>query len=447
MGQRTSDTAATLTSVTGAGSTENLGEPTVGPAQPVHPYVHVVVVAVIGAVAVLAWLIVYEEVNKLLWENDFVTANRWMFPVICLPFSLVVGLLVKYRHAPTTLDESMLDSLGGDVSKIDWRKLPVNVVMAWASLFSGAVLGPEGGIGGIASKLAVFYSERVGIPAEHRSRLVFSTLASAYNGLIANPLFAGVLGTELIKDPEAKSRTLPANLIGGSIGFLIFFAAGSTGLQNYLHLAPTTAYEPVDVILVVLFGLSGLVLALIAGGLFRAATALFGRFGGREVERALAAGVIFSLVGVFAPILLFSGETQIQTVVADPARYGPAELLVMALVKLALLAVAFKSGFLGGPTFPSIFASTCVALAVSLLFPAIPAALVIGGIMAGFLIVLFRAPFMVILLTVVMLQANAELTALIVLAVAAVMIVQPYILAAIAGRLSARSAARGASAG
>ena len=48
--------------------------------------------------------------------------------------------------------------------------------------------------------------------------------------------------------------------------------------------------------------------------------------------------------------------------------------------------------------------------------------------------VLFQAPFMVILLTVVMLQASAELTALIVLAVAAVMIVQPYILAAIASR-------------
>jgi hypothetical protein len=36
----------------------------------------------------------------------------------------------------------------------------------------------------------------------------------------------------------------------------------------------------------------------------------------------------------------------------------------------------------------------------------------IGGVMAGFLLVLFKAPFMVILLTVVMLQASAELTAL-----------------------------------
>jgi hypothetical protein len=67
----------------------------------------------------------------------------------------------------------------------------------------------------------------------------------------------------------------------------------------------------------------------------------------------------------------------------------------------------------------------------------------IGGVMAGFLVVLFKAPFMVILLTVVMLQASAELTALIVLAVAAVLIVQPYILAAIAARQAARSARRG----
>ena len=116
----------------------------------------------------------------------------------------------------------------------------------------------------------------------------------------------------------------------------------------------------------------------------------------------------------------------------------------MALVKLALLAVAFKSGFLGGPTFPAIFASICVALAAQ---PAVPRRcrvdVLIGGVMAGFLMVLFKAPFMVILLTVVMLQASAELTALIVLAVAAVMIVQPYILAAIASRQAARAARSG----
>jgi H+/Cl- antiporter ClcA len=433
----------TLRSTTGSGSARDDDEPTVTPAQPVHPYVHVVIVAVLGAVAVLAWLLVFEAGNKLLWENEFVVANPWMFPVICLPLSLVVGLLVKYRHAPTNLDESMLDSLGGDVSKIDWRRLPVAIVMPLVSLFSGAVLGPEGGIGGIASRIAAMYNEKVGIPVEHRSRLVFSTLASAYNGLIANPLFTGVLGNELIPDPDARTRTLPANLIGGSIGYLIFISVGLSGLDNYLHLSPSQAYEPIDVVLVVLFGLLGLVLALLAGGLFRVASAVFGRFQGREVERALAAGVVFSVVGMVAPILMFSGETQVQTVVTDAAMYGSLTLLLMAVVKLALLAVAFKSGFLGGPTFPAIFASVCVALALSLLLPGVRVDILIGGIMAGFLVVLFKAPFMVILLTVVMLQASAELTALIVLAVAAVLVVQPYIVAAITARQATRSARRG----
>ncbi len=446
MSNGAADPPTPLASVTGTGDERGTGE-AITAASPVHPYVHVVVVAVIGAVAVLAWLVVFEEVSKLLWENDFVTANPWMFPVICLPFSLLVGLLVKYRQAPTTLDESLIDSLSGDPSNINWRGLPVNVVMAWASLFSGAVLGPEGGIGGIASKIAALYSERIGIPAEHRSQLVFSTLASAYNGLIANPLFTGVLGTELVKDPAAKSRNMPANLIGGSIGYFIFLAAGSYGLQDYLQLAPPQSYQARDILLVILLGLLGLVLAVVAGGLFRIAAAVFGRLQGRVVERALLAGAIFSVVGMVAPILLFSGETQVLEVASDPARYGPATLVAMALVKLALLAVAFKSGFLGGPTFPAIFASTCVALAIGLVFPGIPADVLVGGVMAGFLMVLFKAPFMVILLTAVMLQATPQMLGLIVLAVAAVMIVQPYLEAAIAARQAARSAARGPTTG
>ena len=415
------------------------------PAQPlddgqtVHPYLHVIVVGLIGAIAVLAWLLVFDLGNRLLWENEVIIANPWLFPAICLPFSLVVGLLVKYRNAPTNLDESLLDSLSGDVTKVDWRGLPVNIVMAWASLFSGAVLGPEGGIGGIASKVAALYSEKVGIPVQERSRLVFSTLASAYNGLVASPLFTAVLSTELIADPAARTRNLPANLIGGSIGFLVFFAVGGTGIADVLHLTVDDPIGPAEVLLVVPMALLGLGLAVVMAGLFRVAAATLGRFKGREVERAFIAGLIFSAVGIVAPILLFSGESQVQEVVADPAKYGPWILTAMALVKLALLAVAFKSGFLGGPTFPAIFATTCVALAVSLVFPGLRVDVLIGGVTAGFLMVLFGAPLMVILLTSVMLQASVELTALIVLAVATVMLAQPTLQAAIARRHAGRT--------
>jgi H+/Cl- antiporter ClcA len=414
----------------------------VGPRTPVHPYLHVVVVAVVAAVSVLAWLLVYTEGTRLLWDNAVVAGNSWLFPVICMPFSLLVGLLVKYRHAPNNIEGSAMDSMAGDPSKIDWRRLPLSIVTPLASLFSGAVLGPEGGIGGIASEISALYADKVGVPVAHRGQLVFSTLAASYNGLIANPLFTGVLGTELTKDPVAKAANLPANLLGGAIGFVIFTAVGYPGLGNYLHLTPTQGFKADDLVIIVAVALLGLVLAVVAGAFFRVSAAFFGRFADRVVLRALIAGAIFSVVGVVAPIVMFSGEDQVQTVVADPAKYGIGLLLAMALVKLALLAVAFKSGFFGGPTFPAIFASVCVALALSLALPGVRVDVLIAGVMAGFLVVLFKAPFMVILLTGFMLQASVDLTTLIVIAVATVLIVQPYLLAFIAARQAARAASR-----
>ena len=413
-------------------------EPVAEPSAPMRLYVHVVVVAMLAAVAVLAWLAVYMAVNRLLWDNDLVEANRWIVPVIVMPFSLLAGLLVKYRKAPTNLDGSMLDSLSGDPRQINWRGLPVNVLMAWTSLWSGAVLGPEGGIGGIASKLAALYGERLRIPVELRSRLVFTALASAYNGLVANPLFTGVLGTELVADPASRTRTLPANLIGGSIGFLVFMVIGSTGLQDYLHLTDSLPITPLDGVAVVAFGLVGMVCAAIMAAMFRVAEGVFGRLRGREVERALLAGLVFSVVGVAAPVLLASGELQVGGIAANPGAYGPAVLVAMALAKLALLAVAFRSGFLGGPTFPAIFASVCVAEAACLLVPGLRVDIVIGGVTAGFLTVVFKAPFMVILLTSVMLDATPEVTALLTLAVAAVMIVMPSVRHAVEGRQARR---------
>ena len=61
---------------------------------------------------VLAWLVAWELVNELLWENEYLEANPWLFPAICLPFSLLVGLLIKYRQAPTTLDEGLYHADG-----------------------------------------------------------------------------------------------------------------------------------------------------------------------------------------------------------------------------------------------------------------------------------------------------------------------------------------------
>ncbi len=388
-------------------------------------YLHVIVVSVIGGFGVLLWFVLYEWLNKLIWDSSFVSDNAWMFPVICLPFSLLVGLLVKYARAPSNLDGSILDSLTGDVSHLRWKDLPATVATSLASLFSGAVLGPEGAIGNIASKIAALYCDLFRIPADRRPKLVFASVASGYNGLLENPVFAAVLGTEVAETKKQGLSTLPASLIGGGVGYAVFLLLHETGFVNFLHLPPVQDYTIWDAFLMVPLALVGLVLALLTAAFMRVSAGFFGRLKDRIVLRALVAGVIFSLVGVFAPVVMFSGETQVKTVIDGAAGYGIALLLVMAVAKLALLSVGFKSGFLGGPTFPLIFASVSVALALNIVFPGVPVAIFVAGIMTGAVYALFRTPLMVVLLTGFMLDEGTTMVALIVLAVATVMIVTP----------------------
>jgi len=416
-----------------------------GPAEGAYPwglYFQVIVVSFIGGFLVLGWFVLYEALNKLIWENGYVTSHAWMFPVICLPFSLVVGLLVKYAKAPSNLDGSMLDSLTGDVMALKWKDLPATVATSLASLFSGAVLGPEGAIGNIASKIAALYCDLLRIPVDRRPKLVFASVSSGYNGLLENPIFAAVLGTEIAETKKQGLSTLPASLIGGAIGYGIFLVLGEVGFLGFLHLPPVGDYAWWYALLMVPLALAGLVLALFTAAFMRVATAFFGRFKERVVLRALIAGVVFSVVGVFAPVVMFAGETQAATVIKGAAGYGIAVLLVMAVGKLALMAVGFRSGFLGGPTFPLIFASTCVALALNLAFPGVPVAIFVAGVMAGAVYVLFRTPLMVVLLTGFMLDEGATMMALIVIAIATVMIVTPPL----QKRLAARQAAKNESA-
>jgi H+/Cl- antiporter ClcA len=415
-----------------------------GPVEGVYPwglYLHVIVVSFIGGLLVLGWFVLYEVLNKVIWENGFVAGEAWMFPVICMSFSLLVGLLVRYAKAPSNLDDSMLDSLTGDVMALRWKDLPATIATSLASLFSGAVLGPEGAIGNIASKIAALYCDLLHIPADRRPKLVFASVSSGYNGLLENPIFAAVLGTEVAATRRQGLSTLPASLIGGAIGYGIFLVLGEVGFLGFLGLPAVQDYVWWYALLMVPLALIGLVLALLTAAFMRVAAGFFDRLKDHVVLRAVTAGVIFSAVGLFAPVMMFAGETQVQSVIEGAAGYGIALLLVMAVGKLALLAVGFKSGLLGGPTFPLIFASTAVALALNLAAPGVPLAIFVAGIMAGAVYVLFRTPLMVVLLTGFMLDEGATMMALIVIAIATVMIVTPPLQKRIAARQAHKSAA------
>jgi H+/Cl- antiporter ClcA len=120
---------------------------------------------------------------------------------------------------------------------------------------------------------------------------------------------------------------------------------------------------------------------------------------------------------------MFSGEDQIPTIIASPVAYGAFILLGFAILKVLLLALSFKSGYLGGAIFPTLFAATVVALAISLLFPTVPVALLVTGVEAAAVTLLLRAPLTAIFLTSVVASASTnEVVYIIIATVTAVVI-------------------------
>jgi len=128
----------------------------------------------------------------------------------------------------------------------------------------------------------------------------------------------------------------------------------------------------------------------------------------------VAAGIVIAVVCYFLPELLFSGEAQIHAIIQDPAAFGIGMLLLLAILKLVLLALSFKGGFLGGPVFPILFASTMVGLALSLAVPGIPVGIFVLCIEAAAIAFALGAPLTAILLVVVVSTPSPSLTALVV---------------------------------
>jgi H+/Cl- antiporter ClcA len=244
-----------------------------------------------------------------------------------------------------------------------------------------------------------------------------AALSSAFNGIIGNPVFTAVFASEYRVGGAGGLLYIGWNLLAGVIGFAVYQVLGLPSFAEYLAFPPVSSLEPSYFAWAIGLGVVGALLAVFAGLLMQGFGQLVPRlFHERVILRALAAGVVISLVGLVLPELMFSGEDQIHGIAADPASYGVGMLLLMAVLKLVLLGLSFKSGFLGGPTFPLLFAATMVALAIHLLVPDVPMSILVTCIEAPAIALALSAPLTAILLVAVIATADPDTLALVALA-------------------------------
>ncbi len=383
----------------------------------------VVLVALVAIVFTAIWLGVYGFIAGVIWPSNYVATRRWTIPVGVLLFSLLVGLAQKYLRAPTVIHGGLAESMKGG-AKVDFTTFPGALISSYCSLLSGASVGPEGPLGILVEDIAEWMRVKLKIARESALGFRVAALASAYNGIIGSALFTGVFATELQVGANNALALLAWNLLAGVIGFMFFTLLKLPVFAKYLAFAPISQLTLPYVVYAVLLGVLGALVAIFVALAFRVAGAVTERvFQGRVVLRALGAGVIIAPIVYFVPDVMFAGEKQIFPMIDNPASFGVLALVGLGILKLLLLALSFKSGFLGGPAFPILFACTMFGLALSLLFPAIPVSIFVLCIEAAAVTLALRAPLTAILLVAVIGTADSSEIALLVVSSVVALIV------------------------
>ncbi|HZD44054.1 MAG TPA: chloride channel protein, partial [Methanomicrobiales archaeon] len=348
-------------------------------------------------------------------------SNYHTFPGALLSsfFSLVVGLSQKYLHAPTVIDGGFVESIKGTGEKSNYRTFPGALLSSFASLVSGASVGPEGTIAVLVGDISCFVREKLHIANDSETTALgfdVAALASAFNGIIGSVLFTAIFATEFqVGGKRDAIRFLTWNLLAGSIGFLFYLLLGLPSFASAIPFTPIVELHPIYVVYAILFGLVGSGLAIFTGLAMQGAGVLLEKgFQDRPVQRTLAVGAVVAVVTYFLPVLLFSGEFQIYGIIDNPIQIGIEMLLLLAILKVLLLAISFKGGYIGGPVFPILFSSTLIALAINLAFPFIPISILVLCIEVGAIALALGAPLTAILLVVVVGTADQYMIVLVV---------------------------------
>lgn len=375
----------------------------------------IVGIALVAIIFTAIFLGVNGFLSRTIWPSDFFTTRRWTIPVGVLVFSLVVGLAQRYLRAPTVIHGGVVNAFKGK-DESDYTTFPGALLSSYASLLSGASVGPEAPVGILVGDVAAWIRSKLRISRRTAQGFDLAALASAYNGIIGSPLFTGVLATELGVGGSNALAFLAWNLLAGVIGFLFYTLLGLPVFAKYIAFTPINQLTVPYILWAIVLGFIGVLVALFVALSYRFIQTLTERiFQDRVILRVFAAAVIIAIVVFFVPQVTFAGETQIFPMIDNPASYGVLALLGLGILKLLLLALSVKSGYLGGPTFPILFSCTMFGLALSLLFPSVPVSILVLCIEAATLTMALGAPLTSILLVAVIGTADANEVALLVL--------------------------------
>lgn len=326
---------------------------------------------VIGAFC-WAFMFLVNLSSNFLWHElpHIIKVNNFTITIIlCSLGGLIIGLCQKYLGPyPKEMDEILHEY---KLTKtIDYKPLPKYIICAFLPLIFGGSIGPEAGLFGMVAMLSTFLSEKF--------------KSSIYK---VQPI-----SKKLLNYVTYSCTALSAY-------FAIKFLSDLTHKGSFIFKLSKNNISSKEL----MFFIPILILSIIIGISFNYMgdlvkyTCKKTKISLNPFTAAIIGGGILAVLGAYFPLTLFSGEHALREIVNNFDELGAIYLLFIAFLKILATKISINFRWVGGQIFPTIFASFCIAFAVSDILKIDPTYSV-AIIAAGVITVVLRKPIIAVVL-------------------------------------------------
>ena len=359
-----------------------------------------ILLGLLSAIGAFIFVAIMDFGIDLLWPESPDPAffsGSWRIVIIMTVGGFLVGLLYQYTNAKEV--NPFVSMVKGDM---DTRPVPAGVLVSLITLVSGFSLGPEIPAGMIAAGLSDWVSKWRNLKEEVRKSNIVSGVTAAYSGVFTSPLAILMIPLEL---PHMQSLAYYSVLIiaaaAAVIGFVVFFLGGGFEFSGMLRLLDLPEYdlEIWHIIVGIILGAIGALLTMIYGLMRKGLNRLVVPLNRVPIVRSTLGGLLLGLLAMALPLTLFLGSGALVVVTDNAAELGVTLLIIYVFAKMLATAGAQSTGFIGGPIFPMFFIGGTAGTVVHLLFPQIPIALTVSCMMAAVPAALLPIPVSLGLLT------------------------------------------------
>lgn len=356
-------------------------------------------VGALGALVTLAFFIAMRVGTQLLWDSlppllglQSGTSSALFVVATCALGGLLVGLITRLtKSKPTLLAEELGDF--ADHGTLDPRRGAAGLLRGLIGLVFGGSIGPEGPLTGGTGGLGTWLARRRGARPEVGAVSTLAAMSGMFGAFLGSPFGFAMFAIETgLEEGKLSWKMLLPSIVAASVGYAVFFSLTGYVFGGMYEFPPYEDWHVYELALAVPLGLLGGLLGLLFIYLFRTLRKVAGRRASTSILPPTLAGLVLGVLGVAFPLLLFSGDAEVQMVIDQAAELGAATLITLAVLKVLVTALLLAWGWSGGYIFPSFFMGAALGLAVNALFPSVPAIVCMVCVMSGVAVALIKAP-------------------------------------------------------